>query len=412
MLQNGREIAPSVSWDILLHVKRSGGMSVNELAAVLKMSYMGVKQHCDDLKKRGYVDTWRRPKQTGRPEKIYRPTEKMDVVLPSWGGELCLGLLALVSQAYGETVPERLLYGFLQQKVEQWNGKLKGKNPKERATELAKLRNNDGWICECVLDEHGCLRLVDHHSPLGEVARLFPAVWDLEVRVLNRIFGHTLRRRTNGPHVEFVIEEGTAPPPAPVVIAKTASKSKAKAKVKPVPDSAQEAAPAPEPQHEREPDAEPELAHSQSMETASLEAEALEPDSEPAPEPEWETQASSATEPQFESEADSGVNAAGDVVAEIHSEPDSQTETLYEDDLQADLDEVPAHAEALSVSEEFPETEHDAREEGNLINDAARPEVPAVSIPALETKPARPTKAARAKPVKAQTEHHQDLFEL
>ena len=30
-------------------------MCVNELSAVLKMSYMGVKQHCDDLKRRGYV---------------------------------------------------------------------------------------------------------------------------------------------------------------------------------------------------------------------------------------------------------------------------------------------------------------------------------------------------------------------
>ncbi|HSI63053.1 MAG TPA: winged helix-turn-helix transcriptional regulator [Candidatus Saccharimonadia bacterium] len=225
MLHNGREIAPSVSWDILLHVKRSGGMSVNELAGALKMSYMGVKQHCDDLKKRGYVDTWRRPKQTGRPEKIYRPTEKLDVVLPNWGGELCLGLLSLVSQAYGETVPERLLYGFLQQKVEQWNARMKGKSHKERAVELVKLRGNDGWICQC-LDDVGGLRIVDHHSPLAEVARMFPAVWDLEVRVLSRIFGHTLQRRANGSHVEFVIIEGVPQEePAPASKPETSSKA-------------------------------------------------------------------------------------------------------------------------------------------------------------------------------------------
>lgn len=230
MLHNGREIAPSVSWDILLHVKRSGGMSVNELAGALKMSYMGVKQHCDDLKKRGYVDTWRRPKQTGRPEKIYRPTDKLDLVLPNWGGELCLGLLALVSQAYGETVPERLLYSFLQQKVEQWNARLKSTGHKERAQELAKLRGSDGWICQCVDDAHG-LRLVDHHSPLSEVARLFPAVWDLEVRVLSRIFGHTLQRRTNGSHVEFVIIEGVPQQePAPAATIAGASKKGSKSK--------------------------------------------------------------------------------------------------------------------------------------------------------------------------------------
>ncbi len=273
MLHNGREIAPSVSWDILLHVKRSGGMSVNELAAALKMSYMGVKQHCDDLKKRGYLDTWRRPKQTGRPEKIYRPTAKLDVVLPNWGGELCLKLLGLVSQAYGETVPERLLYGFLQQKVELWNAKMKGTTPKEKATELARLRNGDGWICQCLDDASGGLRLVDHHSPLAEVARLFPAVVDLEVRVLSRIFGHTLQRRANGSHVEFVIIEGEAPPPEEepsISLKKRSSRGKRNA---PAPAAEAGSAPPAPPVVEHEPEPE-EVPASEAEEVSPVEAEA------------------------------------------------------------------------------------------------------------------------------------------
>jgi predicted ArsR family transcriptional regulator len=215
MLQHAREIAPSVSWEILGLVKRSGGMCVKELSAKLKMSYMGVKQHCDDLKRRGYLDTWRRPKKTGRPEKIYRPAEKLDLVLPSWSSELSLGLLSLVAQQYGETMPERLLYAFLQQKVERWSARIKGKKPAERAQELAKLRNADGWMCEVMDDAEG-LRLVDHHSPMAEVARLYPALPELEVRVLSRIFGQTLQRRMNGPHVEFVISQPEAAPAAPV----------------------------------------------------------------------------------------------------------------------------------------------------------------------------------------------------
>ncbi len=214
MLQYAREIAPSVSWEILNLVKRNGGMCVKELSAKLKMSYMGVKQHCDDLKRRGYLDTWRRPKKTGRPEKIYRPAEKLDLVLPNWSSELCLGLLSLAAQAYGDTVPDRLLYGFLQQKVERWNAKLKAKKPAERAAELAKLRNADGWMCEVIDDADG-LRLVDHHSPMAEVARLYPSLADMEVRVLSRVFGHTLQRRVNGHHVEFVISEPEAAPKPP-----------------------------------------------------------------------------------------------------------------------------------------------------------------------------------------------------
>lgn len=251
MLQHAREIAPSVSWEILGLVKRSGGMCVKELSAKLKMSYMGVKQHCDDLKKRGYLDTWRRAKKTGRPEKIYRPAEKLDLVLPNWSSELTTSLLSLVAQAYGETVPERLLYGFLQQKVERWNGKIKGKTLVERATELAKLRNTDGWMCE-ILDDAEGLRLVDHHSPLADVARLYPALPELEIRVLSRIFGHTLQRRANGPHVEFLIGLPETPLAAVVPVEApaepkpkdTTARSRAATKKAAAPKPAKEAAPA------------------------------------------------------------------------------------------------------------------------------------------------------------------------
>ena len=217
MLQHAREIAPSVSWEILVRVKRSGGMSVNELAAELKMSYMGVKQHCDDLRKQGYVDTWRRPKGTGRPEKIYRPTPKLDLILTNWGSELCLGLLALASQAYGEAAPDRLLYGYLQQKVERWGSKLKGKLVKERAAELVKLRNADGWMSEISVDEYG-VRLLDHHSPLADVARLYPNVWEMESRALMKIFGGMVERTLNGYRSEIRLPQDDGSPPLPIPV--------------------------------------------------------------------------------------------------------------------------------------------------------------------------------------------------
>ncbi len=185
-------------------LKRSGGMSVNELAAELKMSYMGVKQHCDALKKNGYLDTWRRPKGTGRPEKIYRPATKLDAVLPNWGNELSLGLFSLMAQSYGEAMPDRLLYSFLQQKGEIWSGKIKGKTLLERLQELIKLRNADGWICEMKDDDQG-LRMIDHHSPLAEVANHYPNLWELETRVLSAFFGCPLQHRVNGGKREYCL---------------------------------------------------------------------------------------------------------------------------------------------------------------------------------------------------------------
>ncbi|HCN79177.1 MAG TPA: transcriptional regulator, partial [Verrucomicrobiales bacterium] len=65
-----RELVPSPALEIIRLLKQSPGMTVNELKGALKMSYMGVKQHCDALVKKGCLDTWRHPVPHGRPEKI------------------------------------------------------------------------------------------------------------------------------------------------------------------------------------------------------------------------------------------------------------------------------------------------------------------------------------------------------
>lgn len=213
MLQSAREIAPSVAWDILLRVKRSGGLSVNELCSQLKMSYMGVKQHCDALKRRGYLDTWRRPKPTGRPEKIYRAAEKLDTVLPQWSNELSLGLLNVVTQLNGETAAERLLHHYFLQKTERLMQKIKGTTLRQRAQELAKLRNAEGCLCTCESDSATDVRLVEHHNPLSEVARLYPDVCGMETRMMATLLNARVRRAVGEWSVEFQASAKSDPEP-------------------------------------------------------------------------------------------------------------------------------------------------------------------------------------------------------
>ena len=88
-----RDIAKPQWFDIINCLKRSTGMSVAELSSALGMSYMGIKQHCVELDKRGYLDTWRRPKAVGRPEKVYRLTSKAEPLFPQVGNEFSIILL-------------------------------------------------------------------------------------------------------------------------------------------------------------------------------------------------------------------------------------------------------------------------------------------------------------------------------
>jgi predicted ArsR family transcriptional regulator len=57
------EIGRTQRLDIINSLKRTKGMSVNELVEKMGMSYMGIKQHCITLHRDGYLDTWRRPQK-------------------------------------------------------------------------------------------------------------------------------------------------------------------------------------------------------------------------------------------------------------------------------------------------------------------------------------------------------------
>jgi predicted ArsR family transcriptional regulator len=89
-------------------LKKTQGLSVRELGERLKLSYMGVKQHCDELERRGYVDTWRRPKPVGRPEMVYRLTPKAHIFFPRATNATTLEILHAENRLYGQAAGENI----------------------------------------------------------------------------------------------------------------------------------------------------------------------------------------------------------------------------------------------------------------------------------------------------------------
>ena len=103
------EIGRTQRLEILNSLKRTKGMSVNELVEKMGMSYMGIKQHCLTLQRDGYLDTWRRPQKMGRPEMVYRLTRRSHDLFPADSNEFTLELLRSICDIYGANAPEKLL---------------------------------------------------------------------------------------------------------------------------------------------------------------------------------------------------------------------------------------------------------------------------------------------------------------
>src|SRR5262250_2960845 len=101
------EIGRTQRLEIVNALKRSRGLSVNELVNRMRMSYMGIKQHCLTLQRDGYLDTWRRPQKMGRPEMVYRLTRRSHDLFAADSNQFTFDLLKSAQEIYGANAPEK-----------------------------------------------------------------------------------------------------------------------------------------------------------------------------------------------------------------------------------------------------------------------------------------------------------------
>ena len=168
---------------------------MNELVTKMGMSYMGIKQHCLTLERDGYLDTWRRPQKMGRPEMVYRLTQRTHDLFPCDSNDLTLEVLNATKEIYGPNAPEKLLYHVFERKTASLKEKAKGESVGERAKWLSKQRECEGFMSEVYLDEKdGGPQILECHSPIMNLLDEYPIIGRLEQDLMQGVLGTPVRR--------------------------------------------------------------------------------------------------------------------------------------------------------------------------------------------------------------------------
>ena len=188
------EIGRTQRLEIINSLKRTRGMSVNELVDKMGMSYMGIKQHCITLQRDGYLDTWRRPQKMGRPEMVYRLTRRSHDLFASESNQFTLELLNSVRDIYGANAPEKLLYHIFEQRTAELKAKVKGDTVAERAKWLAKQRDSEGFMAQFLPAEKDGPQILECHSPLFNLLEKYPIISRLEQDMFEAVLGTKVRR--------------------------------------------------------------------------------------------------------------------------------------------------------------------------------------------------------------------------
>ncbi len=190
-----RKLAKSQKYLILAEIKRSQGLSVSQLCERINLSYMGVKQHCVALEKDGYLDTWRRPKGMGRPEKAYRLTPQAQEFFPSEHTNFTGEILKSLEQVYGPAAPEKILYQIYQNLTDRLKARINGAAIEERARMFASLRDAEGYMSEYYfnpdIQRH---QIIEYNSPVLPIADQFKILTQLENTMIEAVLGARIHR--------------------------------------------------------------------------------------------------------------------------------------------------------------------------------------------------------------------------
>ncbi len=189
------EIGRTQRLEILNTLKRTRGLSVNQLVARMHMSYMGIKQHCLTLERDGYLDTWRRPQKMGRPEMVYRLTRRSHGLFQADSNAFTLELLQSIEEIHGPSAPDKLFYNMFERKTEQLREKVKGETVEQRARALAALRDEEGYMSQFVNEPNeGGTQILECHSPIMNLVEKYKSIGKLEQDMFEKLLGVPVRR--------------------------------------------------------------------------------------------------------------------------------------------------------------------------------------------------------------------------
>lgn len=178
---------------VLRLLKQRGPLTVKTIARELGITPVAVHKHLEALAADGLVEATVRKQPRGRPALVYQLSARALEVFPQGYRDLLVGVLNRVAELHGPEELYRLLASHSQSLRERYRIRLMGKDLAERVRELARIRDEEGYMAVAREESDGLI-LIEHHCPIYDVARQHPEACRCEEELFNEILGAPVRR--------------------------------------------------------------------------------------------------------------------------------------------------------------------------------------------------------------------------
>ncbi len=179
---------------ILLALKKSGSMTVDDLSGEVKITPMGVRQHLLILERKGAVEYVTRKRGVGRPGFLYRLTETADDLFPKSYQIFAVDMLADLERLDGRGKIDDVFRRRKERIASEMKGLLAGqKTVSQRLHVLADLLQQGGYIAE--LEENDAhYTLKQFNCPISKVAFRFKEACKYDLQLFREIAGQGVSR--------------------------------------------------------------------------------------------------------------------------------------------------------------------------------------------------------------------------
>ena len=159
--------------NIITLLKKSGGMSIEELSKKISITPMGIRQHLLSLEKKGIVTYIAKKHGIGRPGFVYMLTDTSDTLFPKSYDQLALDVLHDVKKYEGQEKVNKIFSWRKDRMLKQKKEALAGMTGIEETLHgLKGLLESEGNLIE-LSKEDDTYRLKTYNCPISKVANEF-----------------------------------------------------------------------------------------------------------------------------------------------------------------------------------------------------------------------------------------------
>jgi predicted ArsR family transcriptional regulator len=199
---------------MLYYLKVMQQAGLEELANVMKVSRMAVHKHLSLLQKRGLVEAVETRGHVGRPRMMYQLTSQSKTVFPKSYSAIATHALDFIERNMGKEAVEKVLRERQSELFDQYYKRLKDLDFDKQVKELAKIRDEEGYIAESKKESKsrgGKYVLLEYNCPIIHIAEKHWEACTTETELFEKLLGadiETTHRAAKDDMIcKFIIKE-------------------------------------------------------------------------------------------------------------------------------------------------------------------------------------------------------------